>query len=230
MELPLSSQLSSRAFLRTCNVDPHAKAFILQREAGAGGPSNGIATFRRLSDILLVLKVAVDGGNSGELPFMRVSFDLDETLISSRWAGDSECGILPKFLLRRLAEPLRPGARRLFAELESRGHQVWIYTSSSRSALRIHRWLFLHGLRVEGVVNDDRHRKAISGQNFIGRAPTKFPPAFDIDLHVDDSPGVAVEGGRYGFEVQVIAADDAEWTDAVLQRVDSLANRMKRSA
>jgi hypothetical protein len=42
---------------------------------------------------------------------------------------------------------------------------------------------------------------------------------FNIDLHVDDLPGVAVEGERHGFEVLVIDPHDEDWTTRVLQTV-----------
>ena len=39
------------------------------------------------------------------------------------------------------------------------------------------------------IINSERHRTT-PGSRFIQRLPSKFPPAFGIDLHVDDSEGV----------------------------------------
>ena len=43
--------------------------------------------------------------------------------------------------------------------------------------------------------------------------------AFGIQLHIDDSEGVKREGEMYGFDVLVIAPDDAQWTERVLEAV-----------
>ena len=49
-------------------------------------------------------------------------------------------------------------------------------------------------------------------------SPT-VPPAFDIDLHVDDSEGVQIEGAQHGFRVIVVNPEDEHWTQRVLDEV-----------
>jgi hypothetical protein len=146
---------------------------------------------------------------------MRISFDLDETLICRRVSGPVETAQWPTVTRWWFNEPLRHGTRALFGELQRRGCSLWIYTTSGRSPWRIRAWLWLHGIRVDGVVNDRRHRHAISGRRF-SRIPSKFPPAFAIDLHVDDSEGVLVEGNQHGFRVLVVRPGDDNWTQQVL--------------
>ncbi len=140
---------------------------------------------------------------------MRISFDLDDTLICQpptpaepplptwqRWFGSSE--------------PLRSGAVTLMRDLIGRDHSVWIYTTSFRSPRSVRRWLRGHGVVVAGVVNQDRHDRV------VGRSgPSKYPPDFGIDLHVDDLPGVAIEGARYNFATIIVAPNDRGWTQAV---------------
>jgi hypothetical protein len=53
------------------------------------------------------------------------------------------------------------------------------------------------------------------------RGPSKFPPAFGIDLHIDDSAGVAMEGADHRFPVLVIAPQDSGWVERVLTEVDA---------
>ena len=53
----------------------------------------------------------------------------------------------------------------------------------------------------------------------FSRLPSKLPPAFGIDLHVDDSEGVRLEGVRHGFRVVVVRPDDQHWTRRVLDAV-----------
>jgi hypothetical protein len=52
--------------------------------------------------------------------------------------------------------------------------------------------------------------------------PSKYPPAFDIDLHVDDSEGVRMEGDEFGFRVVVVRPDDENWTERVLDAVSHI--------
>ena len=73
------------------------------------------------------------------------------------------------------------------------------------------------GVRLEGVVNQDRHEEVVGR-----RGPSKYPPAFGIGLHVDDSPGVAMEGEAHGFRVVVVSPDDERWAGRVLEAVDAI--------
>jgi hypothetical protein len=73
------------------------------------------------------------------------------------------------------------------------------------------------GIRLEGVVTLCHHETVVGW-----RGPSKFPPAFGIGLHVDDSPGVALEGQEHGFKVVVVRVDDPHWTRRVEYAVDEL--------
>lgn len=151
-------------------------------------------------------------------PRTRVSFDVDDTLVCCGGAACCEASVIPQFIRRWLGEPLRAGTGALVRELRRRECSVWIYTTSGRSPFYIRRWLLLHGIRVDGVVNSERHRQGLAAHGF-SRLPSKFPPAFGIDLHVDDSEGVRMEGDRHGFRVVVIRPDDQHWTRRVLDAV-----------
>lgn len=50
---------------------------------------------------------------------------------------------------------------------------------------------------VDGVVNSDIHRRS-DKPRFQKQLPSKFPPSFGIDLHIDDSEGVKMEGKEHG--------------------------------
>ncbi|MDG4596563.1 MAG: hypothetical protein P9F75_12885 [Candidatus Contendobacter sp.] len=93
--------------------------------------------------------------------------------------------------------------------------KIWIYTSSGRCPRYLKSWFASFGIPVEGVVNLDRHERMVGL-----RGPSKFPPAFGIDLHVDDSPGVAMEGADHRFPVLVVAPHDSDWVERVLSEVD----------
>jgi len=138
---------------------------------------------------------------------MRIAFDIDGTL-TRLGAGQFPAAPLP-FPLRLLwREPLREGAPALMRELQADGHEVWVYTSSLRSPAYLRLWLRCAGIRLAGVVNGDAHAQALRGRAV---APSKFPPAFGIDVLVDDSAGVAMEGEAHGFRVVLVAPQDRDW-------------------
>ena len=154
-------------------------------------------------------------GRTFSRPKMRISFDIDDTLACLPEHSDVEDSKLPEFVHRWLGEPLRVGTRSLIRDLRRQGCSVWIYTSSGRTPAYIRRWLMLYGIRVDGVVNSDRHAHALAQRGMLN-TPSKLPSAFDIDLHVDDSDGVRAEGVDHGFRVVVVCPKDENWAQKVL--------------
>lgn len=49
-----------------------------------------------------------------------------------------------------------------------------------------------------------------------------YAKLFGIDIHIDDSKGVGMEGEKYGFETIIIDTNDQEWVGKVLTRIASL--------
>ncbi|QPN43279.1 hypothetical protein I5S86_17120 [Priestia aryabhattai] len=153
-------------------------------------------------------------GRVSKRPQIRISFDIDDTLACLPEHSAAEHSKLPACIHRWLGEPLRSGTRSLFRDLRRQGCSIWIYTSSGRTPSYIRRWLMLYGLHVDGVVNSDRHQHAVTEQG-LANPPSKFPPAFAIDLHVDDSEGVGMEGDDHGFRVAVVCPQDENWAKKV---------------
>ena len=145
---------------------------------------------------------------------MIVSFDIDNTLIP--YSNDFET--IPRSFLVRFfgAEPLRKGTKKLFLELERQGHQIWIYTTSYRSIFSLRKTFRLQGLSPKKYINESLNRKYLDKQNCKA---SKNPKFFGIDLHVDDSEGVKIEGERYGFEVMIVSPKEDDWVGKVLKRV-----------
>lgn len=110
-------------------------------------------------------------------------------------------------------ESLRAGIIELCDYSRQQGWEIWVYTTSYRSAGYIRRLFWLHGIRLAGVVNQARHDREVTMRS------TKYPPQYGIDLLLDDSEGVRLEGGRHGFAVLVIDPADAEWVAKVKARL-----------
>ena len=114
-------------------------------------------------------------------------------------------------------ESLRQGTVKLLRELSKRGCEIWVYTTSARDAPYLLTWFRLLGIRLGGVVNCHRHEKEVRA---AGYPPcSKYPPAFGIDLLIDNSEGVAMEGKRYGFDVVCVSPAREDWAEYILDEV-----------
>ena len=143
---------------------------------------------------------------------MRVSFDIDDTLVCSPGVPTEQH--LPRWRRLWYAEPLRSGTQALMGELLRRRCQLWIYTTSYRSPRYLRGWFRCLGIPLAGVINQTHHERV------VGRhGPSKYPPAFGIDLLIDDSEGVALEGRRYDFRVLRVDPADTRWADRVGEEV-----------
>jgi len=148
---------------------------------------------------------------------MRISFDLDDTLICYQPGSLYEPGRVPWWLRWCVYEPLRLGAAGLLRELAAAGHDLWVYTTSYRHPRTVSWWLRCYGTRAGGVINQDRHER-----RFGRRGRSKNPARFGIDLHVDDSWGVWLEN-RGETNVCVVSPDDAGWVVRVRDAVSRVS-------
>jgi hypothetical protein len=152
---------------------------------------------------------------------MRIAFDLDDTLIPSH--RDLFPVERPPGWLGRLFAPewLRCGATHLLDTLVRHGCDVWVYTTSLRPPGHIRRLFRCYGVRLGGAINGDMH------QNWLRQQPghrhcSKYPPAFGIDLLVDDSEGVRMEGDQFRFHVLTVRPDDPAWSHTLLTGINRL--------
>lgn len=155
---------------------------------------------------------------------MRIAFDLDSTLIPCEGDFPAEVS-LPTPFCWWFREPLRLDTVRLLRGLRSYGCEIWLYTTSGRDASYLLLWLLLLGVPLGGVVNCRRHEVLMRGDRY----PTcsKYPPAFGINLLIDDSDGVAEEGRRHGFDVLLLSPSDRTWTETVWNAVKTRYRKVK---
>jgi hypothetical protein len=155
---------------------------------------------------------------------MRLAFDLDNTLI--RCGHDFPLEKPRRRIWAKLFgnESLRHGIKELVDDCRRRGWEIWVYTTSYRSAWRIRRLFWLHGIWLDGVVNQQRHDREAQARC------TKHPPSFGIDLLVDDSEGVRIEGERHGFRVLVVAPEDMQWAERIKEVLRSFSTDDRSAA
>jgi hypothetical protein len=150
---------------------------------------------------------------------MRIAFDLDGTLIPASGSPMQieRLGLFSRTISR---EAVRAGTPNLLRELRRRGHEVWIYTTSFRRPMTLQIWFASFGVRW--IVNQARHLEISTDR---GIPCSKYPPAFGIDLLIDDSMGVEMEGRRFGFSVLQIKEDNASWCALVNSTVSGFESR-----
>ena len=157
---------------------------------------------------------------------MRVSFDLDEVLFVSPQTHKTEPP-LPFPLNRIFRERLRLGTPELIRSLQELGYEVWIYTSSFRTEKYIRRLFRCYGVRLDGIVNGERHQREVQRGN-SSPLPQKLPNRYRISLHVDDESVVCSWGREYGYEAYQLNAQDDDWKEKILQRAKAVQEKERR--
>jgi hypothetical protein len=145
---------------------------------------------------------------------MIISFDLDDTLIPGTKTFETE----DQNLLQKLTgiEKIRKGTIQLFKELRTRGHGIYIYTTSFRPTLKAKLTFLSYGIPVDKVINQQCHDRELKENR---TKCSKFPPAFGIDIHVDDSQGLKIEGAKFNFRTIILDEKDPAWADKILRTV-----------
>lgn len=153
-------------------------------------------------------------------PSMRVSFDLDEVLFVSPQTHKTEPP-LPFPLNKIYRERLRLGTPDLIRSLQNRGCAVWIYTSSFRTERYIRNLFRFYGVRLDGIVNAERHKREVQ-KDSSEVLPQKLPSKYRISLHVDDEAVICAWGREYGFNTYLLNAQDDEWKEKILEQVEKI--------
>ncbi|NLW46247.1 MAG: HAD family hydrolase [Firmicutes bacterium] len=153
---------------------------------------------------------------------MKISFDLDDTLILTNE------GALHEQPIKRLysvfyKERLRKGIINLCKELSGLGFDICVYTTSERSFIYIKGLFKMYGINLHTVINQKTHMSVVQG-NRKEIMPSKVPSKFGINLHIDDDRSVKENGIQFGFNVCIISKEDEVWDQKVIEE----AKRIKR--
>ena len=145
---------------------------------------------------------------------MIISFDLDDTLIptTTKFKVEKQNIIQKIFKI----EKLRIGSLDLFKDLKKRKIDVYIYTTSYRSKFRIKSMFISYGIKIKSIINQQEHNK------FVKIASSKYPPKFNIDIHVDDSIGVQMEGEKYNFKTIIVSKENEFWDKQIIKELDEI--------
>ncbi|GAA3642287.1 HAD family hydrolase [Flavivirga jejuensis] len=141
---------------------------------------------------------------------MNISFDLDSTLIPNgkEFETENRSGIAKLFGI----EEIRKGTSELILDLQNQGHKIHIYTTSFRTKRKIRRTLKYYGIKVNRIVNQTENHRVLKSRDINS---SKFPPAFDFDLHIDDLKGVGIESKRFNFKAIIVEPTDKKWIEKI---------------
>ncbi|WP_196888925.1 HAD family hydrolase [Aureivirga sp. CE67] len=146
---------------------------------------------------------------------MKISFDLDDTLIPYN-INDFETE-KRTFLQKILKiEPLRKNTKQLFESLRKENHQLGVYTTSYRKKWKIRLQFRSYGIPLDFIINEKENQKTLS-KNKI--SASKHPPSFKIDFHIDDAKGMEIEGEKYGFKTIIITKNNLDWIEKIYTNI-----------
>ena len=152
---------------------------------------------------------------------MRIAFDLDETLVREYidFPLEPDNRIVDHHLSQ---ECLRAGARQLCEELLEAGHELWVYTFSYRSEDQVIRLFRKYGIELHGIINRATHDEMVEDGEAGYDGSLKYPPAFGIDLLIDNLEENGLEGHEWDFEVLIIEETDTFWVKRVWEKIRTL--------
>ena len=151
---------------------------------------------------------------------MKISFDLDEVLFVSPDTFEVEPEL--RFPLNKMfTERLRKGTVYLINELQKRGFEVWVYTSSFRSDVYIKGLFRQYGVHFDQIVNGYRHKAEVQG-NREQLLPQKMPQFYRISLHIDDEDVIVQNARTYGYKVLQICDPDPDWTTKIIDEAERI--------
>lgn len=151
---------------------------------------------------------------------MKISFDLDDVLFVDPKEMETEPPL--RFPFNRIyKERLRKGTVDLIKELQDRGFEVLVYTSSLRSIPYI-RSLFKHyKVSFSDIINRERHLREVQrGRRQL--LPQKMPGHYGITLHVDDEDVIHEYGRTFGFHTIKVKEPDEAWADKIIAEAERL--------
>lgn len=88
---------------------------------------------------------------------MRISFDLDDTLILKSVEGPCEEALPPRRRGEAIEERLRQGTRELLSALHDKGWEILIYSNSYRGKTELTSWFSSQSMKPGRIAISQRH-------------------------------------------------------------------------
>ena len=148
----------------------------------------------------------------------RVTFDLDEVVFSSE---EGYYEIIPQSLLgKKVKEQIRLGIPALFRFFNSKGYDVWVFSSEYYSIDHIRTLFSRYSVRVDGIVTG-------TGKKTAGAAAEKksieqlFAQKYKETINVDSESVVRIIKDEKDFDHSEISERGQGWSGAVMDIVSA---------
>lgn len=148
---------------------------------------------------------------------MRISFDLDDTVICHQPEIVNEPNRVPLWLRWWLNEPLRYGTTTLFQQLRLEGHSIGVYTTSYRSKHYIRSLFRCYQLSLDFIITQHDHEKKFKDR--LDKVASKMPQCYGIDFHVDDDKALMSNAANFGYHMVRVKEADPSYAQTVLSAV-----------
>lgn len=149
----------------------------------------------------------------------RVSFDLDEVLLSAK--EDNQAPIVDKLFQKRIKERLRKGAPEVIKSFQNAGYDVWVYTAGYSSEEYINSLFSMYEITIDGMVN------GINSKNNKNRTElkdmrNKMSKKYDVHIHVDNDSVLKSYTGSKDFNSYDIFEKATDWEQGVIDIINAL--------
>ena len=77
-------------------------------------------------------------------------------------------------------------------------------------------------ISLDGVINQEIHNRKVQIRS------SKYPPTFDIDVIIDDSEGVKIEGKKHNFNAIVVHPNNINWVEDLKMQLLKIHSLLKQ--
>ncbi len=140
-----------------------------------------------------------------------ISIDLDEVLMcnGTDYPADKEL-IFPFNTF--LPGKIRKNAPYMIKELQKKGFDVWVYTGSYKSVQYIDRFLRMHKIKVQGIINGMKTKKV------SGNMMNAFKEKYKTIVHLDNDSVLIVKPENREFDTYELN-NGSEWANDTVVKI-----------
>ena len=149
----------------------------------------------------------------------RVALDLDEVVFCS---GDEPAEKPLPFPLKLIyRERIRLGIPALFHFFNSRGFDIWVYSSNYRSFTHIQKLFFLYNSRVTGIVTGAGKRGHLDAA-IQERLKKNVSEHYSTTIHIDSQGMLRVDSRTGNYEDYAVSGSGADWSAQIMELIGAL--------
>ena len=140
-----------------------------------------------------------------------ISIDLDEVLMCNGTDYPADMELIFPFNIF-LPGKIRKNAPYMIKELQKNGFDVWVYTGSYKSVQYIDRFLRMHKINVQGIINGMKTKKV------SGNMMNAFKEKYKTIVHLDNDSVLIVKPENREFDTYELN-NGSEWANDTVVKI-----------